>query len=494
MSVRAAVWCVVFSAVLACRTGREAVPASSVRVDEGPGYFPLPEALSQDPTKLAVPPLEFAVKKPERVVLENGLTVYLLPDRVVPLVTVRALVWGGTIDEPAEKLGVANVTLELLTSGGAGSRKPEELEELFEFHAADVGGAAGDETSWVEMNVRSQDLPKLLPAFADLLVRPKFDPARFEVTVSRYEEAVRRRPDSPDGLAARAAKKAVFGPDSVFARESTAKTLKALAVADVRAFHAKVFVPKATALLVSGDFEREAMLGLIRGALGSWKGGDRVARNYPAQAAATRRVFFVPKKIAQAKIRVAGFGFKRLAPEEYGIRVMNTAVGGGIGVGRLFREVRDSMGLAYSAYSMVSAGPTTGFFLAGVDTKPETAGKALEATLAILKDATGPRPIDRRELTLAADMYMNSFAFRFDSAEKIVREKALLDLFGYPETYLDDFRANISKVDEAATVSAARLIVKPDAFQVVVVGPEAIEPALSAFGPVTVIRDVEAFR
>ncbi len=91
-------------------------------------------------------------------------------------------------------------------------------------------------------------------------------------------------------------------------------------------------------------------------------------------------------------------------------------------------------------------------------------------------------------------MYLNSFAFRFDEAEKIAREKAVFDLFGYPDDYLDRYRDNIAKVDSAAALAAAKKLIKEDTFQIVVVGPAKVMGDLSAFGPVTVIEDVEAFK
>ncbi len=163
-------------------------------------------------------------------------------------------------------------------------------------------------------------------------------------------------------------------------------------------------------------------------------------------------------------------------------------------MGRLYKEVRDARGLAYSAYASVSPGPTSGMFLAGADTKPATAGKAIEAILQILEQTAGPKPISLPEISLAADMSVNSFAFRFDAPEKIVREKAVFDLFGYPEDYLDTFRAKIAKVDPAAAVQAAKQVLRLDELQIVVVGPPEAVGDLSAFGPVTRITDVEAFR
>jgi zinc protease len=458
------------------------------------GTFPLPEALAKDPTRVAIPPLDFEVVKPQKVQLSNGLTVYLQPDRTTPLINAVAMVKAGSMDEPADKLGVATLTFDLMTNAGAGERDADAVDALLDFRAANAGGGAGDELSSLGINMRSEDVEVLLPVFADMLLRPRFQKERFDVTLGRYVESVRRRPDSVEGLAGRALAKAVHGPQSPFGRETTEPILRKLKVEDLRAFHQRFISPANTVLVVTGDFEPAQMRERLERLFGGWKAPARPERQLPPPSKLERRVILVPKETAQAKIRIGAHGYQRLSPLEYPSRVMNTALGGGLGAGRLYREIRDQKGLAYSAYSSVSPGPVTGLFMVGVDTKPETAGAAIEAALDALEDVEGRRPLRPEEVARAADMYLNSFAFRFDSPEKIAREKAVYDFFGYPDDYLETYRENIARVDPKAAEAAARQLIDQTALQIVVVGPPEKMGDLSRFGPVTVIRDVEAFR
>jgi len=454
----------------------------------------LPSALALDPTKVVIPPLDLSVVKPEKETWPNGLQVYWMRDPTVPLVTVRALLDVGTVDEPAEKRGLADILFELLSSGGAGGRDADALDRLLEFHAALAGGAAGEELSGFGMNLRKEDVPTLLAVLADMLRRPRLQEDRLKLAVAQALEDVPRRADSPGGLAERAVRKAVFGPDAPLGREEHAETLKRITRADVRAFHERYLVPGNTTLMVSGDFDPAAMRALLQQLFGDWKGQARAARSWPAPVPLQRRVLLVPKETPQVKIRIGAWGYPRRSPDEYAIRVMNTALGGGLGVGRLYLQIRDAQGLAYSAGSHVMPGPTTGLFVASVDTRPEMAVQALDATLKLLEGARAEGAFNARERSLATDSYLNSFAFRFDEPEKVLREKATFDHYGYPEDYLDRFRENISRVDGHAVTGAARKVVDPGTFQIVVVGPPSKLGDLSPFGPVTVIQDVEQFR
>ena len=188
------------------------------------------------------------------------------------------------------------------------------------------------------------DLQKLFPVFADLVQRPRFDPVRFEVVMGRLLENIQRREDRPDGVAARATDKAVFGPTSPLGREATQSTVKGLTVADVKKVHAS-WGAKTSRLVITGDYDPKVLRALIDQEFGSWKGGSPPPRAWPAPMPLQRRVILVPRKIAQAKVRLATWGFPRNSPQEFPLRLVNTTLGT-FGVGRLYAEIRDVRGLA----------------------------------------------------------------------------------------------------------------------------------------------------
>ena len=485
--------------LLGCATPSPVAPAVVTRREPGLLSTPtpntlirqLPSALAVDPLTLVPPPLDFSLKQPEVLTLRNGLQVYLLEDHTAPLVLLRALVPVGGVDDPPEKLGLASVTATLVTQGGAGSRTPDVLDELLEFHAADVSSGAGDEYSTVTLSLRSADLPKLFPVFADLVQRPRFEGPRFDVAAGRFLEGIRRREDRPDGVAARALNKAVFGPGSLLGREATEATVKALTVADVKKLHATTWGAKSARLIITGDFDPKALRPLLERDFASWKGGAPAPRQWAAPAPLVRRVIVVPRKIAQAKVRLGAWGFPRNTPLEFPLRLANTTLGT-FGVGRLYKEIRDERGLAYSAFSSVNPGPTTGQFTAGFDTKPEQVAEALDVATRILRELGAGAPMSEAELRTSRDIAINAFAFRFDSAAKIAFERASYDLFGYGQDYLSTWRAKIGGVSAAEASEAARQF---DAgLQIIVVGPVDKLGDLARFGPVSTITDVEQFR
>jgi zinc protease len=164
---------------------------------------------------------------------------------------------------------------------------------------------------------------------------------------------------------------------------------------------------------------------------------------------------------------------------------------GSFGVGRLYREIRDERGLAYSAFAQVSPGPTTGLFTAGFDTRPEQVGEALDVALRILGEVGQGAPVTSAEFSTARDMATNAFAFRFDGVARIAFERATFDLFDYPPDYLATWREKVAKVEPVELVRVARGL---EQLQIVIVGPVDKLGDLSRFGTVVTITDVEAFR
>ncbi len=478
--------------VSACAHGPTVAPSAPVghhRV----AWAEVPAGLAQDPREFAVQPLSFEVVEPEIRKLKNGVPVYLLRDDSVPLVTIYAQISAGAVDEPADKLGLAEVTLALMTQGGAGDLGPDALDELLEFHAANLNYDAGPELSGVGINFLSADLDRLLPIYADVLLRPRFAQERFEVAIARRLETVRRRPDDPAGLAHRTLKKAVHGPDTLYGRESSAESLQRLRLDDVRAFHRRMTVPANLRLLATGDFDPDMLVEKLDAVFGGLEPGERITRTWAAAPPRQRRVIYVPRpELAQAKIRIGTRGFERHDEIEHAASVMSDALGGGLGAGRLYREIRERQGLAYSAYSWLQAGPTGGLFCAGADTRPDAVGRTIQSMLALMED-TRANGFGDDELGDATQRSLNRFVFRFDSPWKILYERSAKDALGYPGDYLETYRERISAVGPDRARLAAERLLDPASFQIVVVGPEGLEQELSRFGPVTIIDDVDRF-
>ncbi len=200
-------------------------------------------------------------------------------------------------------------------------------------------------------------------------------------------------------------------------------------------------------------------------------------------------LYLVKKETSQSVIRMGHLGIDKNNPDIYALRVMNFILGGGGFESKLMSEIRTRQGLAYNVGSDYSIGRRfPGTFTAETETKAESTAKTIGLMQSIIRGMT-ERPVSDGEITQAKESIINSFIFGFTSSASVAGQKAMLEYYGYPMEYLDNFRKNISKVTKDDVLRVARKYLRPEAMTLVVVGDEKkFDKPLSSFGEVSEIR------
>ena len=424
------------------------------------------------PDALQFPPLEFKVPEVERFDTDTGTLVYLQPDFELPLIELTAVISGGTLSDPPDKVGLTSVFASTLRSGGAGSYAPRELDERLERMAATLGVKADQGTVTISMSLRQEDLAQGVSILADLLRRPRFDDQRFELVRSQVREGIRRRDDEPSSVARRKLNAAVYG-DHPLGRESTLKTIDNLSRADLLSYYRRFFHPNNLRIAVSGAVTREQLGATLKHYLGDWLKQDVRAQKVPPLLPVTpAHLYLVDKQIPQTTILMGHLGLKRSDPDFFPVRVMNYILGGGGFNSRLMREIRSNRGLAYSVYSYYSGGQILpGMFISGCETRNDAVIETVKLIKSLMADIR-EQPVSAQELALAKESIINSFVFAFEDSHDVVVRTLRLELFGYPPGYLEAFRARIAAVTIEDVQRAAQTYLRPDELQLVLVGDQ----------------------
>src|SRR5881397_2168296 len=219
-----------------------------------------PPVTQTDPRQMRFEPVQFTPPEPQRLVLENGMVVYLLEDHELPLVTITATMRTGGWLDPADKVGLAGIAGTTMRTGGTKRMTAAEVDAELEQLAAHISVGIGTESGSAMLDVLRKDLTRGLRIFADILRTPAFDPARVELAKLQVIEAIRRRQDFPQSIAGREFEKMLYGPTHPFAREDTVASVSRITRDDLVAFHARTVHPNGIILGVTGDFNRAAML------------------------------------------------------------------------------------------------------------------------------------------------------------------------------------------------------------------------------------------
>lgn len=431
----------------------------------------------------------FEIPQPETFELANGLKVFLLEDRELPLIEVTARIRAGSAYEPVDKTGLAGLLGAVQRTGGTRAMTGDEIDDFLEARAASVETNVGNTVGFASMDCLAGDFDEVLPVFLDVLRYPVFDEEKLEIAKAQSRSQIARRNDSIGAISAREFSRLIYGSDSALSRFTEYATVASVNGEDLAQWHARYYHPNNVYLGVVGDFDSKSMKKKIQDAFGEWPEGpafDEPAIEYPKEEMAG--VYFIEKSdVTQANVRLGHLGITMDNPDFFPLQVMNEVLSGGFS-GRLLRNIRSEKGLAYSAGGSVGASfaypGVAGFSL---QTKSETMAEAVDALYEELEGMIS-NPATEAELGRAKDTILNSFIFNYASRGQILSQQMLYAYYGLPVDFLETYRSNIENVTAADVARVAKTYLHPEKASLLVVGKaEDFDRPMSSFGEVTEI-------
>ncbi|HUU16868.1 MAG TPA: pitrilysin family protein [Sedimentisphaerales bacterium] len=428
---------------------------------------------------------DIEIPKVERVTLANGMQLFLLEDHELPLIRISARIRVGSIYEPADKIGLADITGTVMRTGGTTSKTGDEIDEQLEQIAASVETGIGPNSGYASMSVLKRDIDTGLAILADVLMHPEFREDKIQLAKILHRSSIARRNDNVRAIAGREFDKLIYGPDSVYARDTEYATIDSISRDDLVDFHKKFFCPNNMMLAVCGDFDTNEIMKKIEGAFEGWEKTDIPLPNVPEVQYEFRPTVNVVRKddVNQSNIYLGHIGGLMSDPDYFALILMNRVLGSGF-TSRLFKNIRSREGLAYSVFGNYSANfDYPGVFYVGCQTKSESTVYAIRAMVEEVRKMTESEVTDE-ELALARESYLNSFVFNFDTKGEIVNRLMTYEYFGYPADFLQKTKQNVEKVSKADVLRVAKAHLKPDMVQILAVGrPQDFDEPLSVLGP-----------
>lgn len=406
---------------------------------------------------------------PVRFVTDNGMTILVLEQHALPIVQLHALVKVGSTQDPPGKAGLANLVLSLLDEGTT-TRTAEQIAEQIEFVGGALAAKAGEDFTTVSVRVLTKDQKLGFTLLADVLQHPVFPEKEFERVRSQILGEMLSEKDAPDLVASKVFNQLVFdGHPYSWPVNGTEKSLPAITRADVQRFYEREYLPNQTILAIVGDMSVDEVRTLVAKHFGAWKRG-----NPPLRSVATPRpiekpvVTLVEKDLTQATIMLGHLGISRANPDFYAVQVMNYILGAGGFSSRLMDSIRDRQGLAYGVMSLFDANLMPGAFLVSLQTRNETANKAIKAVLDELRGML-EKPATDEELADAKAYLMGSFPLRLDTTAKLADVLSQVEFFGLGLDYFSQYPNWIAKVTKEDVQRVAKQYLHPDQYALVVV-------------------------
>ncbi len=419
------------------------------------------------------PPLpEFDIPEPEQVTLPNGMIVFLIENHELPLISMSARVGAGAVYEPADKVGLASIAGQVMRTGGTENVDADALNLRLENMGAQIEASIGTVSGQVFMSSLTETVDEVLPLFADVLMHPAFPEDKIDLAKTQSKSGISRRNDQAQSIVNREFDKLLYGADSPYARHTEYATIDAIERQDLIDFHGRYFLPNNTILGVWGDFDTDEMVTKLESAFAAWQAQEDFVR--PTQPSpdtgSEYGVYYAPKAdVTQSAILMGHPGEITMNhPDYFALTVMNQVLSGF--TGRLFQNVRDDKGLAYSVFGGYTANfERPGQFYAGIMTKSESTVDGTEAVREEIEKMRAAPPSDE-ELELAKDNYLNSFVFNFDTRQEIVNRMMTYAYYDYPLDFLNQVREGVQAVDASEVHRVAQKYLRPDDMKILAVG------------------------
>ena len=463
------------------------VPASvsAQAIPERPEYLRFPASVFEPPPVSGL-----------RFELGNGLPVYVVPDRGLPLVdVVVALPVGDRTEAPGED-GMASMTAAMARRGGAGESGPDELDDEIDALGARIQASSSWGRTVLVLDSGSESLDRGLELLASIVFEPRFDEARLEQAKENLRVSLLAEADDPRAVLEREWLRLVHGPASPRSRRLTQASIAAFDRDALARFHRRHWSSRGAVIAASGDVDAEALVARLDELFGGWKprppeadakglpqGLSAESAEQAAPAAVSPGWWTIDSPGPQAAL---AFGHRGALfdswddPDRWASMLLTEILDGPGAVSRLRSRLQLEEGLTYrvlthfdldviAAAADSDRGHRMGEFRVFLETAPESAVAAasvvLEEVRRLLRDE-----VPENEIAAARQSLLARLPLLFDRAEAIAGRYAEDELLGRPHEYWAVYRERLLAVTAADIREAARRFLAPEESVLLVVG------------------------
>lgn len=411
-------------------------------------YFPPDKDKASSITDIKMNPLKPRIKEKK---LSNGLTLVVLENDILPIVSIAGNIKAGGVYDPHDKMGLASLTATMLRRGTK-NKTYDEINEALEFVNASVEMYAGLEDAGFSARCLKKDLNLTVSMLSDILRNPSFPADGFEVEKQQYIASAKRRAKNARIQASQAFREIIF-KDHPYSKQSsgTEETLANINLDDCQTFWSQYYRPGSTILVMVGDITLSEAEKLVKNQFGDW---DNATQSPDLKIPEVAEFTGKEKKIVTMMEKAQGdvfFGFegiKNANPDLVPLQVVNYIFGGSTLSSRLGKNLRVKHGWTYGATSSFNTMEKGGYWTATVRTAKATIDSCIENIQYELNRFFGEPPTDE-EINLAKNYLIGSTFRALDTNGQIANAVLNMKANGFGYDYYDTYAEKISKVDAA---------------------------------------------
>ena len=422
--------------------------------------------------------------------LPNGLTISLMEQHDVPIISVSAILSAGAIYD-YDKAGLASLTATALKHGTKNYPKAK-LDEELDFIGANVDTYATKEFAGITSNFASKDKSKVLEIIKEIMLNPVFDTTEFDKEKSRLLVSLEQQKESPRSVIGPYFDSLLFG-NHVYGNviNGNNATVSKLTVKDVKEFYNANYTPNDAAICIVGDFASKDMKATLTKLFSAWEKSTKVKENLASKPIAIpteNSVLLVNKDDAkETTFYIGSPGISRNNADFVAIEVVNTLFGGRF-TSMLNDELRVNTGLTYGAGSRFRTLKNGGSFFISTFTAVETTEAAIDKTLEVLNKLHS-NGIDEKSLNSAKNYVKGQFPPGYETNEQLASLLSQMFWYNFDQSFINNFEKNVDGLDLAKANQIIAKYFPKDKLQFVLVGKSAdIKKIAEKYGKVTEVQ------
>ena len=396
-----------------------------------------------------------AATKIQHLISPGGIEAWFVQDATVPLIAMEYAFGGGAAQDPADKPGVANMVASLIDEG-SGDLDSKTFHERLDRRAIELSFSATRDYFRGSLRMLKDNKDEAFDLLHMALTSPHFDATDVERIRSQIISGLRRDTTNPNALAGRKFLEIAYG-DHPYGRQAsgTLESIPTITVADMKDYVRRVIAKDTLKIAVVGDVDPATLGKLLDQTFGGLPAKASLTPVPDIVAAKPPQRAFVPLDVPQTMISFGGPGIMRHDPNFMAAYVVNHIIGGGGLSSRLYHEVREKRGLAYSVYQTLLWMDHSALFIGNTGTRADRAGETLDAVEKEIRRMAEEGPT-QQELDEAKSYLKGSQMLQLDTSSKLASGLLQYQLDRLPIDYLEKRNAIV----DAVTLADAKAIAK----------------------------------
>ena len=459
-----------------------------------------PQSIDRSRTPAPAPQPSFTAPIPNRIRLDNGLTVLHVEKRGLPTVAFGLVARSGAASDPEDRAGLAHLTTSMLQEGTS-TRSSSQISDDIEFIGSHLRAEASREHILLISDGMASTWRDALEILGDIALNPSFPEDELERVRSNMLTDLRRISDNPSTISARATRGVMFGHGTPYGHPlaGTEQSIAAASRSDLTSFYQDHFGPESSTFIIVGDLSTDEALAAANETFGNWTPSPAQEtalepQTEPHPRAATTIYLADKPGAAQSVVRAGHLTVPRHDPGYLALNVLNYIFGGQFGA-RLNMNLRQDKGYSYGYMSSIDWNLGPSMLISGGGVQTAVTKETVIETLKEFNDITGDRPVTSDEFNDAIAGILRSMPSQFETQYQIISQLTRLVAFDLPDDYFVEFPRTLNRLELDEIRSAAVNHIDTRNLNIVIVGDASvISPGLEELGLSVVEIDYEGRR